>query len=257
MPKIYRTDAGLGVSSESTSPGEKARGAVGVVFDGDDTLWSTEPLYDQARSEARRIVVECGLDGAQWESLERRIDVENVATFGYSTERFPTSCVQAYEAVMRAEVRTPNPAVAQMIREAARSVFERDPPLLPGARETLARLRSCHARLALLTKGDHELQLRRIERSGLADLFDVIEVVSEKSADTIRHVVATLGVDLDSAWMVGNSMRSDVLPALEAGLRAIWIDAHVWEYERAHDHLVDDRIVIASALPDILTVIQE
>jgi putative hydrolase of the HAD superfamily len=229
---------------------------LGVVFDGDDTLWTTEPLYDEARAAARTIVSRCGLDAEQWESIERRIDVENVKSLGYSTERFPTSCVQAYETVARAAGQEPNPATAEAIRQAASSVFGRQPPLMPGARETLARVRALGARTALLTKGDHEVQLRRIEHSGLADLFDVIEIVSEKSPETIRLIVATLGADLDSTWMIGNSMRSDVLPALEAGLRAIWIDAHVWEHERTHDHLVDDRVIVASRLRDVLVVIE-
>src|ERR1700722_1035885 len=73
----------------------------GVVFDGDDTLWSTEQLYDEARSRARRIVSDAGIDGAAWEERERQIDVRNVAKFGFSTTRFPTSCVQAYEELCR------------------------------------------------------------------------------------------------------------------------------------------------------------
>ncbi len=227
------------------------RAVLGVVFDGDDTLWSTEQLYDDARSRASRLVAESGLNAAKWEELERRIDVEKVATLGYSVERFPASCVQAYEEVCRSEGRAPDPSVAERVRHEARSVFERDPPVVSGARETLTRLRARGTRLALLTKGDRELQSRRIERSGLRDLFDVIQVVAEKSPATIRGIVASLGVDVGCAWMVGNSMRSDVLPAIDAGLRAVWINAHVWEYERAYDYLVDDRVVTVSNLADI------
>jgi len=112
-------------------------------------------------------------------------------------------------------------------------------------------LRAKGARLALLTKGDHELQLRRLQRSGLRDLFDVIRVVPEKSPAIIRDVVSALGVDVGCAWMVGNSIRSDVLPAIDAGLRAVWIDAHVWEYERNHDHVEIDGVIAASQLTDI------
>ena len=228
---------------------------LGIVFDGDDTLWSTERLYDDARANARRVVTESGLDGAKWEELERRIDVENVATIGFSTERFPTSCVQAYEETSRNEARFPDPGVARRVRQAARSVFDLDPPVISGAREMLTDLRAKGIRLALLTKGDRELQLRRIQRSGLSDLFDVIEVVSEKSPATILAVVARLGIDVESACMVGNSIRSDVLPALNAGLRAVWINAHVWEYERASDHLADGRVITLSSLADIPRVI--
>jgi putative hydrolase of the HAD superfamily len=231
------------------------RPPVGVVFDGDDTLWSTEPLYDAARSRARRIVGESGLDGAAWEECERRIDVENVAAYGYSMERFPTSCVQAYEHLCRSAGRTPEATTAERIRWAARSVFERNPPIAAGAKETLKRLRANGARLALLTKGDLALQTRRIERSGLGKFFDIIKIVSEKSPAAILDVVAALGVDAHEAWMVGNSMRSDVMPALKAGLRAIWIPAHVWEYERTCDHVAAPGAITASRLADIRDLI--
>src|SRR5713226_8539462 len=99
------------------------RVVLGVVFDGDDTLWSTEQLYDDARSRARRVVADSGLDGAKWEELDRLIDVENVTRFGHSIERFPTSCAQAYEDLCRSAGQVPDPSVAERIRDAARSVF--------------------------------------------------------------------------------------------------------------------------------------
>jgi putative hydrolase of the HAD superfamily len=228
-----------------------SRAVLGVVFDGDDTLWSTEQLYDDARSRARSVVSESGLDGTTWEEWERRIDVQNVDRLGYSIDRFPSSCVEAYELLCRSTKRAVDAEIASRVREAARSVFERDPSLVSGARETLMALRESGVRLALLTKGDVQLQSRRIERSGLRELFDVIQIVPDKSPAIIREVVAALGVDVGSAWMVGNSMRSDVLPAIDAGLRVVQIPAHVWEYERTCDHIADDRVITTSRLADI------
>jgi putative hydrolase of the HAD superfamily len=230
--------------------------ALGVIFDGDDTLWSSEQLYDEARSEARLIVEKCGLEGAQWEERERLLDVQNVAKFRYSIERFPTSCAQAYEELCLTSGCPVNRGIAEQIRQTARSVFEREPPLVAGARETLALLRSRGVRLALLTKGDHKLQLRRIERSGLREFFDVVRIVLEKSPEIIREIIAALGVDAGSAWMVGNSMRSDVLPARSAGLRAVRIPAHVWEHERTHDDIAVGGVITTSHLvnvPDLIT----
>jgi putative hydrolase of the HAD superfamily len=231
------------------------RMVLGVVFDGDDTLWSTEQLYDSARSRARDVVGESGVDAAKWEEHERRIDVQNVDTLGFSMERFPTSCVQAYEGLCRSTGRPIEASISDRVRQAAQSVFEHDPPLVPGARETLTFLRARGARLALLTKGDQELQSRRVERSGLRDLFDVIKIVPEKSPSIIRDILDDLGVDKDCAWMVGNSIRSDVLPAIDAGIRAIWIKAHVWEYERTRDKVVMDHVMTASRVGDIPALI--
>jgi putative hydrolase of the HAD superfamily len=223
----------------------------GVILDGDDTLWRTEPLYDEAREHARAIVAESGLNGAEWDELQRRIDVDNVEIFGYSPERFPTSCVQAYERLCRRQERIPDPNVILAVRVAARAVFDRDPELVRGAREMLVSLKNDGARLALLTKGDYSVQRQRVYHSGLTELFDIVRIVTRKSAEEIRTLVGELRVPRDRAWMVGNSVRSDVLPALEAGIHAIWIRAHVWEYERAHDHLVDDRVTIVTDISEI------
>jgi len=226
-----------------------------VIFDGDDTLWSTEGLYDDARSNARSIIAGAGLDAAEWERRERLIDVANVERFGYRRERFPTSCVEAYRQLCQLDAGEPDRATEQRIKTAAEMVFERDPPLFEGTREVLAALRDGGFRLALLTKGDPDVQSKRIERSGLRPFFDVIEIVPEKTADVFARLLAALGVSADSAWMVGNSVRSDVLPALRAGVRAIWIDAHVWEHERDHEKLVDERVIVASSLSEVAGII--
>jgi putative hydrolase of the HAD superfamily len=151
---------------------QDCQSALAVIFDGDDTLWSSEQLYDDARSRGRLIVSNSGSNGAEWERRERLLDVQNVAKFKYSTDRFPTSCVQAYEELCRSSGRRIDKWIATQIRRAAKSAFDHDPPVMPGARETLALLRSKGAKLALLTKGDYALQCRRIERSGLRDFFD-------------------------------------------------------------------------------------
>ena len=234
---------------------QHCQSALGVIFDGDDTLWSSEQLYDDARSRGRLIVSNSGLNGAEWEQRERLLDVQNVAKFKYSTDRFPTSCVQAYEELCRSSGRRIDNGITTQIRRTAKSAFENDPPVMPGAKETLALLRSRGARLALLTKGDYALQCRRIERSGLREFFDVIRIVPEKTSDVIRDVVSALGVDAGSTWMVGNSMRSDIFPAMKAGLRTVRIPAHVWEYERTYDRIESDGVITTYHLADVPTVI--
>jgi putative hydrolase of the HAD superfamily len=231
-------------------------GLAAVVFDGDDTLWSTEPLYDRARDEARAEVARAGLDGDEWERLERRFDVENVRHFGFSIERFPTSCVEAYEAVARSSGIPVKPDVRERVRLAAQAVFKQDPPLVVGARETLQDLRGRGVKLALLTKGDHDLQARRVERSGIADLFDVIRVVREKPPTAFRSIVAELHVEPEHAWSIGNSIRSDILPALEVGLRAVWIDAHVWEHERHEGAFAHKQVLVVDEISQVTQAIE-
>ena len=232
-------------SSKSSQP------ILGFIFDGDDTLWNTECLYDKARAKARRIVENAGIDGSRWEQLERQIDVRIVVTFGFSAERFPTSCVQAYEQLARECGLPTNLRIVEGVRKAASTVFERKPRVAYRARKTLEYLRDSGQKLALLTKGDPEVQKKRIATSGLGEFFDLVEIVPEKSPEIIRDVIARLGVEAPFACMVGNSLRSDILPAVEAGLQAIWIDAHVWEYERVCNHSAHDKFTSLSQLADI------
>lgn len=222
-----------------------------IVFDGDDTLWSTEPLYDQARNSAMAEVAAAGLDADKWESLERRLDVENVARFGFSVERFPTSCVEAYEALAIGSGIPIDQRLSERIRSAARAVFRQDPPLVPNARETLLDLRGRGIKLGLLTKGDRDLQLRRVEHSGLKDLFDVVHVVADKPPAAFRDMVGALGCAPQESWSVGNSVRSDILPAIAAGLRAVWIDAHVWEHEHYDQPFSHGQVLVANDLAQL------
>jgi putative hydrolase of the HAD superfamily len=232
-------------------PSEASRLDIVVIFDGDDTLWSTEPLYDTARSLAREEVVRAGVDGDTWERLERQIDVDNVRLMGFSTERFPTSCVQAYQAACVATSRLADPGVTERVRRAARRVFDETPPLVAGAKEALRSLRNSGLKLALLTKGDLELQASRVERSGIADLFDVIRIVPEKLAETFRSIVAGEHAVAERCWSVGNSIRSDIAPAIESGMRAVWIDAHVWEHEQFDGTFLHDRVFIAASISEV------
>lgn len=228
-----------------------ARKNLAVIFDGDDTLWSTEPLYDAARARARDAVSSSGHDGAAWEALQRRLDLENVATLGYSPKRFPLSCVQAYEQICRRQGQRCDAAVVAAVHEAAHAVFSTDAPLMASARATLSRLTRRGARLALLTKGDLTVQKRRLAHSGLAAFFDEVRIVTEKTPAALEELASCLGVAKSGTWVVGNSLRSDVLPALALGLRAIWIDAHVWEHERSAPDAHDPSIVTLTSLVDV------
>src|SRR6266545_7821823 len=108
-----------------------------IVFDGDDTLWRTEPLYDDARQQVRDLVEAAGFDGAEWEELERRLDVQNVLKLGHTLARFPTSCLEAYRQLGAKHGKSEDAILAESILAAARTAFERPAPLMPHARETL------------------------------------------------------------------------------------------------------------------------
>ena len=225
---VLRRFSSFPIDSAATLGGMKP---LAVVFDGDDTLWFIEHLYDEARDECCKIIKETGLDAAGWEQLERSIDLENVVRLGFSAERFPTSCVEAYQRLVWESGRQTEASVETAIRTAATEVFWREASPAHGVNDICSILEhQCHT--VLLTKGEEWVQRKRIAEAGLVNAFDHVSIVREKTESDFREALRAIGVPPSSAWSVGNSLASDVNPALRIGMRAIWIDAYVWEYER-------------------------
>jgi putative hydrolase of the HAD superfamily len=223
---------------------------VTVVFDGDDTLWLVEHLYDDARVDAAKVVASDGVDPARWEALEREIDVRNVGTMGVSAQRFPTSCVEAYIAAAAEMGRSPSPSVEKLVQLAAEQVFERRAPVVVGAHAVVEKVRT-FCPVVLLTKGEPWVQERRIEEAGFASSFDEILIVPSKSEAEFEAALRYFDAAAAGSWSVGNSLASDVNPALNIGMSAVWIDAHVWEHERRANQPVGGNLVIVPALADV------
>jgi len=219
-----------------------------VILDADDTIWWVEELYDMARSEARSLVEAAGLDGSLWEAIERRLDVLNVSRFGLSSNRFPASCVEAYDDLIERTSAQNDAELRNAIENAARAVFYRPARLVDGAHDALDGL-SGVAMMALLTKGEREVQERRLAESGLKRYFDQVHIVDLKDERAFQSVLVRFAVPHGNAWSIGNSLASDILPAVSAGMRAVWVEADVWEYEkRQFQSPADDRIARAADL---------
>lgn len=221
-----------------------------IIFDGDDTLWETEPLYDRARCAVATTVSARGLDPDRWDLLERVIDVANVERFGLSAKRFPTSCVEAYRRLASDEGLAADQELESAIWEAANSVFSQTAPLMPGAREVLSFLGQSY-RLVLLTQGDIIIQRRRIEQSGLVDFFEQRVIVERKSSSVLSDVLHQLNAVPESSWVIGNSIPSDINPAIALSMNAIWLDTHVWEHEKRETLLPGAAVLIATSLLEV------
>lgn len=220
------------------------------VFDGDDTLWYVEPLYDTARSAAAALVAEAGFDAMYWEREQRIIDVANVATYGVSPERFPTSCVEAYRRSAHLAGCQPRRELEEAVWAAAETVFGAVAPVHPQARRVVDALRA-HGPALLLTKGDERIQLKRIADAGLVDAFDEVRVVSQKDEKAFERLLEAHHFAPSMAWSIGNSLRSDINPAVRIGMNAVWIDAHVWEYERVASSSLSAHVRIVQNLRDV------
>ena len=199
-----------------------------VGLDADDTLWHNETLFRLTEQK----FVELLSEWADPEALEHRLletERRNLAVYGYGVKGFTLSMIET--AIELTEGRVPVEAI-QAILQAGRDMHFHPVEPLPGVRETLEALHERY-RLVLITKGDLFHQEQKVAQSGLGDFFAGVEIVSEKDASTYARVFGTWD-GAERAAMVGNSVKSDVLPALAAGAYAAWTPYHTtWALERA------------------------
>ena len=224
-----------------------------LVIDGDDTLWLTEHLYDNARTQCRKLVERSGIDGSLWEITERELDVSRVESEGLSRFRFPESCRLAYKAISGKKY---EPEVARAIVHTASQVFKKKAPLVPRARATLRQLGKRRI-LILLTAGDSKVQVARTMASGLAEYFSEIHIVPRKTQEVFNSMSLQLNTKPSNICSIGNSVRSDIRPALEAGFFAIFVPSHVWEFEYESSlsiarHKRVSVVESLSAIPDVI-----
>jgi putative hydrolase of the HAD superfamily len=192
-----------------------------LIVDADDTLWENNVYYEQCFAAFAELMV---AQGFGWEEAKRTADAverERIPK-AYAPEEYARSLVITYRRLCERHNRPVEDQVLGEVWEIGQAVIEYPLVLLDGVVETLARL-SGHCRLLLLTKGDREVQGGKLARSGLGHLFEGVHIVSEKDADALRGLLARYGLRPERTWMVGNSPRSDINPALEAGIGAIYI----------------------------------
>ena len=200
-----------------------------IGFDADDTLWHTERLYVNAQSKLKRLLAHYVAD----EQMDERLyetESRNLDHFGYGITAFALSMIET--AIELTDGRISAHDVQQII-DSAREMLAADVELLDHVAEALAVLSASHT-LMLITKGDLRDQETKIERSGLGDHFRHVEIVSDKSAQTYGNILARHALRPQDFLMVGNSLRSDILPVLELGSNAVYIPQEfTWVHETA------------------------
>ncbi|MFC7705814.1 HAD family hydrolase [Plastorhodobacter daqingensis] len=225
-----------------------------IGFDADDTLWQNERFFRMTQDRFAELLsdhTEPGALQARLLEAERR----NLGHYGFGIKGFVLSMIET--AIEVTEERVPASVIAELIatgREMLRHPIE----LLPHARDAIEAL-APHHRIVLITKGDLLDQERKLAQSGLGDLFDAVEIVSHKSPATYGTVFARHGDGPARAMMVGNSLRSDVIPALEAGGWGVFVPHPLtWELEHAvapTDHARFRELPDLGALPDLVATL--
>ncbi len=204
---------------------------IALILDADDTLWENNVFYEEAIDAfAARMAAE-GFDPQRARQTLAETEHERVPIYGYAPQEFVRCMQVAYQRLCREDGRLPRPEVEAEIEAIGQRVIEYPIILLDGVAETVARL-ARYCRLFLLTKGDPEVQRRKVERSGLAPYFEAIHIVPEKGPEVLQGLLARHNLDPARTWMVGNSPRSDVNPALAVGIGAVHIPYHrPWAFE--------------------------
>ncbi len=190
-----------------------------LLIDADDTLWENNIYFERAIASFVSYLDHRVHTAEEVREHLNRVEHATIEKHGYGLRSFRRSLVACFEQLSDA------PATEEKhrrIESFAESIAEQEIELLPEVAETLADLSARH-RLILVTKGDHAEQTDKLERSGLAGYFTAVEVLAEKRAAAYVSLASRYGCENSNTWMIGNSPRSDVNPALDAGLNAVFI----------------------------------
>ena len=223
-----------------------------IGFDADDTLWQNETFFRMTEQRFTELLSEHGehhVISAKLLEAERR----NLRFYGYGVKGFTLSMIETAVEVTNGEVAAP---VIAEILSFGRQMLQNPVETLPGVRDTLDALAGRY-RILLITKGDLFDQERKLAQSGLGDYFSAVEIVSDKTPDTYRRIFSRHGDGPERAVMVGNSLKSDVVPAIRAGSWGVYVPHELtWVLEHEEAPEADPRfrrIADLGQLPALLS----
>ena len=201
-----------------------------LLIDADDTLWENNVYFERAIAAFIGYLNHRTYSPTEVRTALNAVEHETILSHGYGLTSFTRSLVTCYE---RLSTETVTDEKRERIRGFAQAIADQEIELLPGVAETLAELSARH-HLILMTKGNHAEQADKLAHSGLAPLFAAVEIVKEKDPATYHAVIARHELKPHTSWMIGNSPKSDINPALAAGLHAVFLfHKDTWVLEHA------------------------
>jgi putative hydrolase of the HAD superfamily len=223
-----------------------------LIFDADDTLWENGVYFENAVQAFIALVDHAVLSPAEIRAAVDRVELATVKQHGYGPDGFELSLRLCWNSLHDVTV-TPDD-IGDRIATMCDPLRDMEIALIEGVAETLAELAE-HHHLYLLTKGSERVQRRKIERSLLTPRFVETVVVPEKTTEVYDRFVASRSLSPDDTWMIGNSPRSDILPALEAGLGAVLVPHPVtWSLDAAELPDPGPRFRVASGLSEVASM---
>jgi len=209
-------------------------GAQTLLIDADDTLWENNIYFERAIANFISFLNHHEYSPAQVREVLNQVERESILSHGYGLHSFAHALVETFE---RLSVEPLTPALHETISGFAHTIAEHPVEIIRGVPETLQYLAPRH-HLILMTKGSVAEQTGKIERSGLKEYFAAVEIVAEKDLPTYRSVISKYALPTDSTWMVGNSPKSDINPALAAGINAVFVP-HDKTWILEHDEVAE------------------
>ena len=223
-----------------------------VGFDADDTLWVNETYFREAEQKFAKL-----LEGYEtMNTIDQelfKMEINNLELYGYGVKGFMLSMV---ESALKLSNNRVSQATIEEILNLGKEMLRQPVELLDGVREVLRKL-SGNYRLIVLTKGDLLDQERKLEKSGLSEFFHHVEVLSDKKEENYIHLLNHLQIDVSEFLMIGNSLKSDVLPLVEIGAQAVHVPFHTtWQHEQVKINDEDYNYLKINALSDILAYLK-
>jgi putative hydrolase of the HAD superfamily len=221
-----------------------------LLIDADDTLWENNIYFERAIARFISFLNHHEFSPEQVRGVLNDVERECIITHGYGLHSFAHALVCTFERLSSSPV---TPELQAQVRGFTHSIENHAIEFLPEVPETLKYLRERH-RLILVTKGAAEEQTGKVERSGISQYFESTEVVAEKNAATYGRIVGQFRLHRDSTWMVGNSPKSDINPALAAGLHAVFVphgDTWILEHEELNPAPPSQNLLILGSFAEL------
>jgi putative hydrolase of the HAD superfamily len=227
---------------------KRAEGRHHLLIDADDTLWENNVYFEDAFDQFVDFLDHSSMSAAEIRTVLDEIEIANIKTHGYGAANFARNLAQCYERLTEREIRQDD---LQTVMSYAERILDCPMQLIEGVSETLDYLTARHE-LTLFTKGHPEEQTLKIDRSGLGALFHHTAIVREKDTQAYAALARERGLNAERTWMVGNSPKSDINPALSAGLKAVFIPhPRTWGLEHEEIQPVDGRLLVLERFADL------
>lgn len=222
-----------------------------VAFDADDTLWINEPFFEEAEKKF------CGLmeDFLSHQSISQQLfttQVANLPLYGYGIKGYILSMIETAYNISDGKI---SKKAILKITDIGKDLLQKPVELLPGVKETLEALHSKY-KLVVATKGDLKDQHRKLHLSGLGAYFHHIEVMTEKADEDYEKLLCRLDIKGEEFFMIGNSLKSDILPVLNVGGSAVHVPfTTTWAHERIDHEIVHPKFKTANHISEVLDIL--